>query len=78
MAPLTVLISIYFAFLGGNYMWYFFLIFIAFIMIGDLIGGNDITVEEYKYPFILFCIFSFMHNQRRKNCTYIFCWNNTN
>ena len=53
MAPLTVLISIYFAFLGGNYMWYFFLGFTTFIMIGDLLGGNDNTVEDYKYPFFL-------------------------
>ena len=52
-APLTILIAIYFSFLGGNYTWYFFLGFYAFVMIGDLIGGNDITVEEYKYPFFL-------------------------
>jgi len=53
MAPLTIVISIYFAFLGGNYIWYFFLGFSAIIMIGDLIAGHDITVEEYRYPFFL-------------------------
>ena len=52
-APLTILIAIYFSFLGGNYVWYFFLGFYAFVMIGDLLGGDDITVEEYKYPFFL-------------------------
>jgi len=52
-APLTILIATYFAYLGDNYIWYFFLGFTLFIMIGDLIGGDDITVENYKYPFIL-------------------------
>ena len=52
-APLTILIAIYFSFLGGNYIWYFFLGFYAFVMIGDLIGGDDISVEEYQYPFFL-------------------------
>ena len=53
LAPLTVLVSIYFAFLGGNYIWYFFLSFTALIMIGDVVVGEDVSVEEYKYPFFL-------------------------
>lgn len=53
MAPLTVVASIYFAYLGGIYIWYFFLGFSAIIMIGDAIAGNDISVNEYKYPFFL-------------------------
>tara|TARA_Y100001936_G_C16071623_1_gene671033 strand:- start:316 stop:1365 length:1050 start_codon:yes stop_codon:yes gene_type:complete len=53
MAPLTVVASIYFAYLGENYIWYFFLGFSAIIMIGDAIAGDDIAVDEYKYPFFL-------------------------
>ena len=53
MAPLTIIVSIYVAFLGGNYIWYFFLGFIALIMLGDILFGSDFTVEEYKYPFFL-------------------------
>ena len=54
LAPLTLIISIYFAFLGeGNYIWYFFLTFITFIMLGDILLGSDITTEDYKYPFFL-------------------------
>jgi len=53
MAPLTVMISIYFASLGGNYIWYFFLCFTTLIMIGDVVAGSDVSVEEYKYPFFL-------------------------
>jgi len=48
LAPLTVLISVYFATLGGNYMWYFFISFILLIMIGDILLGEDLSVEEYK------------------------------
>ena len=53
LAPLTLLISIYFAFLGGEYIWYFFLVFTMFIMLGDILFGSDLTTEEYKYPFFL-------------------------
>ena len=53
LAPLTLLISIYFAFLGNEYIWYFFLVFTALIMLGDILFGSDLTTEEYKYPFFL-------------------------
>jgi alkane 1-monooxygenase len=53
LAPFTLIISIYVASLGGNYIWYFFLGFTTLIMIGDLLFGSDLSVEEYKYPFIL-------------------------
>ena len=52
-APLTVMVSIYFAFLGGNYIWYFFLGFTTLIMLGDILFGYDTSVEDYKYPFFL-------------------------
>ena len=54
LAPVTLIISIYFAFLGeGSYIWYFFLTFTTFIMLGDILLGSDITTEDYKYPFFL-------------------------
>lgn len=48
LAPLTVLTSIYFAYLGGNYIWYFFISFIFFIMLGDILLGKDLSVNEYS------------------------------
>ena len=54
LAPVTLIISVYFAFLGeGNYIWYFFLMFTTSIMLGDILLGSDITTEDYKYPFFL-------------------------
>jgi fatty acid desaturase len=53
LAPLTLLLSIYVAFLGSNYIWYFFLGFTTLIMVGDMLFGSDLSVEEYKYPFLL-------------------------
>jgi len=53
LAPLTVLVSILFALKGGNYIWYFFLGFSTFIMLGDILLGSDTSVEDYKYPFFL-------------------------
>jgi fatty acid desaturase len=53
LAPLTLAISIYFASLAGNYIWYFFLAFTTLIILGDILLGSDTKVEEYKYPFIL-------------------------
>ena len=54
IGPLMLLTSIYIAYLGeGNYIWYFFLTFTTFIMLGDILLGSDITTEDYKYPFFL-------------------------
>jgi len=53
LAPITLIISIYFAYIGGEYIWYFFLIFTALIMFGDILFGSDVSVEEYQYPFFL-------------------------
>jgi fatty acid desaturase len=53
LAPLTLIVSIFFALQGGNYIWYFFLGFSTFIMLGDIFLGSDVSVEEYKYPFFL-------------------------
>ena len=53
LAPLTVLVSIFFALLGGNYIWYFLLSFSSFIIIGDMIFGEDTSINNYKYPFFL-------------------------
>ena len=53
LAPLTLVVSIFFALQGGNYIWYFFLGFSTFIMLGDIFLGSDVSVEEYRYPFFL-------------------------
>jgi fatty acid desaturase len=53
LAPFSLLVSIYFAILGGNYIWYFFFGFTSFIIIGDIFLGEDTSVHEYKYPLIL-------------------------
>ena len=53
LAPITLIISIYYAYIGGEYIWYFFLIFTALIMFGDILFGSDVSVEEYQYPFFL-------------------------
>ena len=43
LAPITLIISIYFAYIGGEYIWYFFLIFTALIMFGDIFFGYDVV-----------------------------------
>ena len=53
LAPITLFVSIYFAYIGGEYIWYFFLIFTALIMFGDILFGFDVSVEDYQYPFFL-------------------------
>ena len=53
LAPLTIVTAIFFALLGGNYIWYFFIGFSSFIVIGDIIFGADNSVDEYKYPLFL-------------------------
>ena len=53
LAPLTVVTAIFFALLGGNYIWYFFIGFSSFIVIGDIIFGEDNSVDGYKYPLFL-------------------------
>jgi len=53
LAPLTIVTAIFFALLGGNYIWYFFIGFSSFIVIGDIIFGEDNSVDEYKYPLFL-------------------------
>ena len=53
LAPLSLVASIYFASMGGNYIWYFFLGFSGFILIGDIIFGEDNSTPDYRYPWIL-------------------------
>ena len=45
-APLTILIAIYFSFLGGNYVWYFFLGFYAFVMITGVYLFQVLNIES--------------------------------
>ena len=53
LAPISLILSILFASLGDYYIWYFFIGFSAFILIGDIIFGEDNSVHEYSYPSIL-------------------------
>ena len=53
LAPLSIITAIFFALLGGNYIWYFFIGFSSFIVIGDIVFGEDTSVDEYKYPLFL-------------------------
>ncbi len=53
LAPVSLIISICFALLGGNYIWYFFIGFTTLIIIGDIIAGDDLSVHDYNYPILL-------------------------
>tara|TARA_B100001287_G_scaffold90882_2_gene76146 strand:- start:3143 stop:4198 length:1056 start_codon:yes stop_codon:yes gene_type:complete len=53
LAPFSLICAIIFASIGDNYIWYFFIGFSSFILIGDIIFGEDNSVPEYSYPSIL-------------------------
>ena len=51
--PILVSISIYFAAMGKEWIWIFLIGFNIFVIFGDAFFGNDKSIPEYKYPFLL-------------------------
>ena len=51
--PILVSTSIYFAAMGKEWIWIFLIGFNIFVIFGDAFFGNDKSIPEYKYPFLL-------------------------
>ena len=54
ISTLTLILAICLVFLGPYYPTVFFLIFSIFIIVGDYFLPEDVKVNKYSYPFLLY------------------------